>query len=277
MIVVNLINDATQQLFKVSDTPKLDAEVLLCHVLEKDRSYLISWPEKEIEGSQLKKFQHLLEQRQQGHPVAHIIQQREFWSLNFQVSNDTLIPRPDTELIVEKILNNHAELPAKSLLDLGTGSGAIAVAIASERPQWNIIATDQSLNALQLAEKNALQHGINNIKFKPGNWFEAIDDQRFDIIVSNPPYIAESDPHLNQGDVRFEPSSALVSGADGLNDIRLITQHARQHLNSNGMLIIEHGYDQKKAVHSIFEQAGFKDIQQHHDLAHQPRCTSGLI
>jgi len=277
VIVANLIKHATQQLAEASDTPKLDAEVLLCYVLEKDRSYLISWPEKEIEDAQLKQFQQLLEQRQQGQPVAHITQQKEFWSLNFHVSKDTLIPRPDTELIVEQILNSYVELPARSLLDLGTGSGAIAIAIASERPHWNIIATDQSLNALQLAKKNARQHGINNIEFKSGSWFAAVTDQRFDIIVSNPPYIAKSDPHLSQGDVRFEPSSALVSGTDGLDDIRHITQHAQHYLNANGMLIIEHGYDQKNAVRTIFEQAGFTGIQQSLDLAGWPRCTSGII
>ena len=277
MTLANLINHASQQLADISDTAKLDAEVLLCHVLDKDRSYLISWPEKEISDSQLKQFQQLLEQRQQGHPVAHIIQQKEFWSLNFHVTNDTLIPRPDTELIVEQILNNYTEHPARSLLDLGTGSGAIAIAIASERPQWHIVATDQSINALQLAEKNARHHKITNIEFKAGNWFAAVSDQHFDIIVSNPPYIAESDPHLTQGDVRFEPSSALVSGSDGLRDIRLITQHAQHYLNANGMLIIEHGYDQKKALFDIFQQAGFKSIQQYLDLAGQPRCTSGLI
>jgi release factor glutamine methyltransferase len=277
MDLSSLIKQATQTLSELSDTAKLDAEVLLCHVLKKDRSYLISWPEKEIEQTQLKQFQLLIEQRHQGHPVAHLVQQKEFWSLNLMVSPDTLIPRPETELIVEQVLNNYAESTTLSLLDLGTGSGAIALAIASEKPQWNITATDQSLKALQVAEKNAQKLKLNNIEFKSGNWFEAIDNQRFDIIVSNPPYIPESDPHLSQGDVRFEPETALASGSDGLNDIRLITEQAQQYLKPGGMLIVEHGYDQKQSVEKIFEQNSFKSILQAQDLAGQPRTTSGIL
>jgi len=277
MTLVNLIKTASQQLSEISESAKLDAEVLLCHILKKDRSYLISWPEKEISDSQLEQFQQLIKQRSQGHPIAHLIQQKEFWSLDLIVSPDTLIPRPETELIVEQVLNYFPEAAEKSLLDLGTGSGAIALAIATEKPQWHITATDQSLKALQIAQKNAQRHQLNNIEFKSGNWFAAVNHQHFDIIVSNPPYIAESDPHLSLGDIRFEPDTALVSGSDGLNDIRLITRQASQHLNSNGILIVEHGYDQKKLVKSIFEQNGFKKIEQQLDLAGQPRSTLGII
>ena len=273
----NLINNATQQLADVSDTAKLDAEVLLCYVLDKDRSYLISWPEKTITDDQSKQFQQLIQQRHQGHPIAHLVQQKEFWSLDLHISADTLIPRPETELLVEQVLNIFSATPTKSLLDLGTGSGAIACAIASERPQWNITATDLSSHALNIAEKNAQRHEFHNIKFKSGCWYDAVADQRFDIIVSNPPYIAKSDPHLKQGDVRFEPESALVSGEDGLHDIQRIIQQAHQHLNPGGMLFIEHGYDQKKALCSAFEQAGFHNIIQKLDLAGCARTTCGII
>jgi release factor glutamine methyltransferase len=275
--LARLIKHATQQLAESSTTAKLDAEVLLCYVLHKERSYLIAWPEKEISPAQYDQFQLLVNRRRQGHPVAHLIQQKEFWSLNLCVSNDTLIPRPETELLVAQILTNYSASPSKSLLDLGTGSGAIAIAIASERPQWNITATDNSLNALHIAQKNAQRHAINNITFKSGHWFAAIGEQRFDIIVSNPPYIAAADPHLSRGDVRFEPSTALISGDDGLDDIRHLSQYAQQHLNTHGMLIIEHGYNQQNALQSIFQQAGFKNIRQSTDLAGQPRSTCGII
>lgn len=277
MTLANLINASTQKLSKISDTAKLDAEVLLCYVLKKDRSYLVSWPEKEIENAQLLKFQDLVEQRLHGHPVAHLIQQKEFWSLNLQVSPDTLIPRPETELIVEQILDLNFETENKSLLDLGTGSGAIAIALATEKPQWKVTATDSSTEALIIAKNNARQHKIKNIIFSMGSWFSAVSDQQFDIIVCNPPYIAESDPHLSEGDVRFEPSSALISGKDGLEDIRHIIAHAPDHLKPSGMLIIEHGYDQKQAVKRLFEKTGFQHIKQQADLAGMDRSTLGII
>ena len=277
MKLAEIIKTATDQLANISDSAKLDTEILLCHVLEKDRSYLFSWPEKELTDTQLQQFTSLLNKRLHGHPVAHLIQRKEFWSMNFHVSSDTLIPRPETELVVEQVLAGFSTTAPKSLLDLGTGSGAIALAIASERPSWNITATDQSSKALLIAKKNAQSHKLCNVEFKSGSWFEAVTDQRFDIIVSNPPYIAEADPHLSKGDVRFEPASALVSGADGLADIRLITRYARDHLNTAGMLIIEHGYDQKEAVASIFQENGFNSLYQATDLAGQPRTTSGII
>lgn len=276
MNISALIKDSTQRLAEVSDTARLDAEVLLCHVLKKDRSYLISWPEKNIDATQLEQFQRLITLRQQGHPVAHLTKQKEFWSLNLQVSPDTLIPRPETELLVEQILNNYDSSRSVSLLDLGTGSGAIALAIASERPQWHITATDQSLAALNIAQDNARQLGLSNIQFKSGYWYDAITDRHFDIIVSNPPYIASSDPHLSLGDVRFEPDTALISGQDGLDDIRHIVDHSRSYLKPDGMLIIEHGYDQKSAINTIFQNFGFIKIKQIIDLSGQARTTSGI-
>ena len=276
MSISTLIKNSTQQLIGISDSAKLDAEVLLCHVLKKDRSYLICWPEKEIETPQLKQFENLISQRKLGHPVAHLTQQKEFWSLDLQVNSDTLIPRPETELLVEQILNNYSQAQSISLLDLGTGSGAIALALASERPQWTITATDQSLAALKIAQLNARKLGLSNVQFKSGNWFDAVTENDFDIVVSNPPYIPSSDPHLSQGDVRFEPDSALVSGADGLDDIRLIAQQAYTHIKPMGMLIIEHGYDQKDAVKSIFQQSGFTNIIQNTDLAGHARTSSGI-
>lgn len=276
MQVSQLLISATKQLSVQSDSAKLDAEILLAFCLNKNRSWLFTWPDTELSPAELAEFDALLQRRKNGEPVAHITGQREFWSLPLSITKDTLIPRPDTELMVEKIL---ALYPADSditLADLGTGSGAIALALASERPNWSIIATDLSAAALDVARHNAQQLKLDNIEFEPGSWFEPLGDKTFDIITSNPPYIAETDPHLSEGDVRFEPLSALASGRDGLNDIRHICQQARQYLKHKGMLIIEHGFDQKAEIQEIFTVSGFTDISQYHDLSNNPRLTYGI-
>lgn len=280
MQVGQLLSFATEQisgrLNGDSDTAKLDAEILLAFCLNKNRSWLFTWPDKELPPAELADFNTLLQRRITGEPVAHITGQREFWSLPLNITKDTLIPRPDTELMVEQIL---AQYPADSditLADLGTGSGAIALALASERPNWKITATDLSAAALDVARLNALQLNLHNIEFKPGSWFEPLGNKTFDIITSNPPYIAEQDPHLSEGDVRFEPLSALASGRDGLDDIRHICEQARQHLKHKGMLIIEHGFDQKAEMQEIFTVSGYKNISQYHDLSNNPRLTSGI-
>ncbi len=277
MIISELLKKSSLQLEKISDSARLDAEVLLCSVLEKNRSYLMTWPERKLTENQLKQFKELLDQRLQGNPIAHITGHREFWSLDLKITKDTLIPRPETELLVEQVLQQFPITTKKSLLDLGTGSGAIALAIASERPQWKITATDQSTSTLNIAHENSQHLKITNIEFKQGNWFQAVSNKKFDIIVSNPPYIVNTDPHLKSGDVSFEPLSALASGIDGLDDINKIVTQAKQHLNAGGFLIIEHGYDQQSAVNKIFQKAGFNKITQTQDLSNTPRNTSGFL
>jgi release factor glutamine methyltransferase len=207
--------------------------------------------------------------------VTYLTSKREFWSLELQVTPATLIPRPETETLVEFVLGQFDKQKAIQLVDLGTGCGAIALAIASERPHWKITATDISQDALAVAQQNADKHQIRNIEFCTSHWFDALNAQSFDIIIGNPPYVAEADPHLSTGDVRFEPVSALVSGITGMDDIEAITSEAFQYLKNNGWLILEHGYDQKKQVLDCFKAAGFKAIIQKSDLSNQPRMTAG--
>lgn len=275
MNIQDLLNQASLQLNTHSDSARLDAEVLLCHALDKNRAYLLTWPERELTASQLEQFQQLLDGRLAGQPVAHLTGEREFWSLPLKVTPDTLIPRPETELLIEQILQAYPEGPALNLVDLGTGSGAIAIALASERPNWDIIATDLSEKALKVAQQNADRLKLKNIEFRQGDWFQPITGLSFDIIVSNPPYIASNDPHLNQGDVRFEPRSALAAGADGLADIETICRQASNYLNTGGLLIIEHGYDQIEKIHHIFHKHGFINTCQQRDIANNPRTTLG--
>lgn len=278
--IQDTLQSAQQQLIAagLTDSPRLDAELLLCHALNVSRTYLFTWPERTLNAEQLKKFPPLLAQRLQGHPIAHILGEREFWGLSLIVTQDTLIPRPDTETLVESALT---QLPNKSeeeiaVLDLGTGSGAIALALKSQRPDLHITAVDYSQHALDVAKQNAQKHQ-QDIQFLQSNWFSALKapHTQFNFIVSNPPYIEEKDPHLTQGDVRFEPLSALTSGEDGLDDIRIIAQHAPLHLKPQGWLLIEHGYHQANAVADIFSANHFINIQLQHDLAGQPRVTLG--
>lgn len=276
MQVGQLLNIAARQLGSQSDSAKLDAEILLAFCLNKNRSWLFTWSDKELSPTELTDFDSLLQRRKTGEPVAYITGQREFWSLPLNITKDTLIPRPDTELMVEQILSLYPADSDITLADLGTGSGAIALALASERPNWKIMATDFSAAALDVARQNAQMLNLNNIEFKQGSWFEPLGDKTFDIITSNPPYIPEKDPHLKQGDVRFEPLSALSSGPDGLDDIRHICEQARQHLKHKGVLMIEHGFDQKAEIQEIFTVSGYINISQYHDLSNNPRMTSGV-
>lgn len=273
MDVSQLLSSATEQLLELSDSARLDAEVLLAHSLQKTRTWLVTWPDKELTEAEINPFKKLLQRRITGEPIAHITGTREFWSLPLAVTADTLIPRPDTELMIEQILELYPANTDITLADLGTGSGAIALALASERPNWRIIATDQSAAALSIAQQNADNLKLSNVSFKLGNWFEPLGDEQFDIIASNPPYIPQADPHLTQGDARFDPITALASGDDGLDDIRLITAQARKYLNPRGRLFIEHGYDQKPKMLDIFTKNGFIDIHQAHDIANNPRIT----
>lgn len=269
-----VLKQATQRLSDQHDNPRLDAEVLLCHLLGKDRSYLRAWPEAELTAEQQQTFDVFIARRARGEPVAHITGEREFWSLPLQVSADTLIPRPETELLVELALE---KIPADApwrIADLGTGSGAIALALASERPHSQFMAVDQSEQALAVAKANAQALALRNVTFRHGSWLEPIAES-LDLIVSNPPYIPEQDPHLGQGDVRFEPRSALASGPDGLNDIRIIIEQSLKALRPGGWLLIEHGYDQGKAVAQLLSAASYRSVATQKDWQGHPRVSLG--
>lgn len=273
MSIAELLQQAAVRLADVSDSPRLDAELLLCRVLGCGRSYLFTWPEREPERTQSVAFEELLARREQGEPVAHILGRREFWSLDLAVSPDTLIPRPETELLVEAAL---ARIPLDAeweIADLGTGSGAIALAIASERPSCRMVALERSSAALMVARENTERLGIDNVEFLAGDWFEPLAGRQFQMIVSNPPYIPAKDPHLQQGDVRFEPATALVSGDDGLNDIRYLITNAKNFLVSPGWLLLEHGHDQGRAVSTLLQGAGYQDIENHRDLLGNDRVA----
>jgi|SaaInlStandDraft_4_1057021.scaffolds.fasta_scaffold01003_6 release factor glutamine methyltransferase len=259
-----------------SDTAQLDAELLLSHQLNKSRTWLHTWPDELIAKESARAFNQLILRRQNGEPIAHIIGKQSFWSLELKVTAETLIPRPDTELLVEEALSTIPDDHPCTIADLGTGSGAIALAIASERPNALITATDQSEAALQIAAENAAAHQLSNVTFKQGSWFEPLQQQPFDLILSNPPYIAEGDPHLSQGDVRFDPDSALSSGSSGLDDLQQIISEAPQHLKTEGRLIVEHGYDQGKAVRSLFEQHHYRTVTTRRDLAGAERISYGI-
>ncbi|HRJ53305.1 MAG TPA: peptide chain release factor N(5)-glutamine methyltransferase [Candidatus Thiothrix moscowensis] len=274
---------AVQQLI-VSESARADAEILLAHCLQKPRTWLFTWPEKEVDPAIRAEFQRLLAERARGVPVAYLTGQREFWTLNLKVTPDTLIPRPETELLVETALSLlPAPLAGEGLgmggkgaaLDLGTGTGAIALALATERPDLPITAIDFSPAALAVAAENARTHAIHNVQFILSDWFSALPPQRFHLIISNPPYIEAQDPHLNQGDVRFEPSTALASGVDGLDDIRHLVQTAPQWLENGGWLLLEHGYNQGKAVTALLQAAGFQQVRCLPDLAGNERVSLG--
>lgn len=257
-----------------SDSPRLDAELLLAAVLGKPRSYLRTWPEHEPTAEQQAVFADYLARRRAGEPVAYILGRQGFWSLDLEVAPDTLIPRPDTELLVESALEL-CDCAARAVLDLGTGTGGIALALAKERPSWRVLGVDRVPAAVALAERNRQRLGLVNAAFRESHWFSALARERFDLIVSNPPYIAENDPHLVRGDVRFEPASALVAGPDGLDDLRRIIAQAGAHLNAGGWLLLEHGYDQAEAVRALLAAAGFAEPQSRRDLGGNWRISLG--
>jgi release factor glutamine methyltransferase len=257
-----------------SDTAQLDAELLLAAALGKPRSYLRTWPERELDDEQLQRFHAAIARRQQGEPVAYILGQQGFWSLDLEVAPHTLIPRPDTELLVETALELLPHNPIAAL-DLGTGTGAIALALATERPGWTVTGVDRVPEAVSLAERNRSRLKLSNARFAESHWFSAVAGQRFTLIISNPPYIRADDHHLGEGDVRFEPASALVAGADGLDDIRLIIQHAPAHLVAGGWLLLEHGFDQAAAVRELLAGQGFTEIASRLDLGGHERISLG--
>lgn len=273
--IKSTLTDATAKLALVSESASLDAEVLLCQALNKPRSFLRAWPDKLLHPEQLTAFKTLLEQRQKGTPIAYITGSREFWSRDFLVSPDVLIPRPDTELLIELSLKLIPKNEAVKIIDLGTGSGIIAVTLAAERPHAQISATDFSPAALRIAQLNADKHHLNNIQFYSSDWFANIPDTKFNLVISNPPYIAEDDSHLQQGDVRFEPQTALSAPEQGLGDIKIIAETARHFLESCGHLLIEHGYNQQEQVQTLFKDLHYDNVQTYIDLSGQPRVTYG--
>ncbi|CAM3772939.1 peptide chain release factor N(5)-glutamine methyltransferase [Pseudoalteromonas maricaloris] len=267
---------ATSELLPHSESAKLDSEVLLLHIIDKNRTYLFTWPEAELSTLEQQRFEESIARRVTGEPVAHITGQREFWSLPLKVNNSTLIPRPDTETLVEHVLTLSMPNDAQ-VLDLGTGTGAIALALASEYPAWQITAVDASVDAVALAKSNQSQLGFKNVSILQSDWFSAVAEQHFDLIVSNPPYIDEADHHLSQGDVRFEPLSALVADDHGYADIFHIIRTAKQHLNSGGYLLLEHGFEQADKIQQFFAEMAYINILTIKDMAGCDRVTLAML
>lgn len=253
-----------------SDSAQLDAQILLAFVLHKELVYLMTWPERDLTAEQKSQFENLIEKRINGVPVAHLIGSREFWSLPLKINDSTLIPRPDTEILVQSALDLCS--PKSTILDLGTGSGAIILALASELPQSTCVAVDLSADAIALAIENSESLKISNVNFKQSNWFEKVTG-KFDLIVSNPPYIDKNDIHLGQGDVVFEPLSALVADENGLADLRLIASKAADYLNKDGYLLMEHGFQQGFLVREILHNFSYVNIKTVQDFGQNDRMT----
>jgi len=269
---INTVLTGARQRLAGTRQSALEAEILLAHSLETSRSFLYANPELVLPHTRVRAFDGLLQSRLSGTPIAYLTGQREFWSLPLEVTPDTLIPRPETELLVETALELIPKNEACRVADLGTGSGAVALAIASERPDAKIIATDISKSALAIARKNAASLEIQNIEFIRSDWFESVNGQ-FQLVVSNPPYIASGDEHLQKGDVRFEPRLALAAGRDGLDSIRTIISTCLQALCSEGYVLLEHGYNQAAAVRKLLSNAGLGDVKTLKDLELRDRIT----
>lgn len=267
------------------ESPSVDAKVLLANVIGKDATYLFTWPDKALEQQALERFKQAIERRRLGEPVAYITGKRDFWTLTLATSPHTLIPRPDTEVLVEQVLNR---LPQSnkgskgndacfSICDLGTGTGAIALALATELPQASVTGVDFKQEAVELATHNASLNRINNATFIQSDWFAALNNMQFDVIVSNPPYIEDSSTYLKQGDVQFEPKTALISGEDGLRDIRHIINKSQSYLAAGGLIAFEHGYNQGESVRTLLLKAGFTDVETVKDYGGNDRVTLGFL
>ncbi|WP_288439633.1 peptide chain release factor N(5)-glutamine methyltransferase [uncultured Pseudomonas sp.] len=272
-IIASLLRNAQ---LPESPSERLDAELLLAAAIGKSRSFLHTWPERIVSSEDAQTYAGYLQRRRAGEPVAYILGQQGFWKLDLEVAPHTLIPRPDTELLVETALELQPASPAK-VLDLGTGTGAIALALASDRPAWQVTAVDRIDEAVALAERNRQRLGLGNVQILKSHWFSHLAGQRFDLILSNPPYIRAKDPHLAEGDVRFEPSSALVAGNDGLDDLRAIAAQAPEHLLPGGWLLLEHGYDQAGDVRALLEANGFTEVTSRKDLGGHERISLGRL
>jgi release factor glutamine methyltransferase len=258
-------------------SPRLEAELLLCHATGLDRAQLLAWPEAKIYRPQLAAFQKLVGRRLSGEPIAYIRGHREFWTLDLSVTPDTLIPRPETELLVERALE---ELPADVplfLLDAGTGNGAIAAALATERPAWTLIAIDRSTAAAGVARRNLCKCKLGNANLVVCDWLAPIAERSLHAIVGNPPYISDTDPHLRLGDLPWEPRDALTAGTDGLDAIRILSKQAARRLRPKGLIALEHGFDQGQAVREILAWQGFQAIATHRDLDGRERVSTGCL
>ena len=277
MTIETLLTQAYGRLSGLSETAQLDAQLLLAHTLDVSPTYFFTWPEKAVSEASRQVFEGLLKRREKGEPIAYILGEQDFWSLSLETSPSTLIPRADTERLVEVALE---QLPsgASRIVDLGTGTGAIALALAKEWPASQVIGVDYQVEAVQLAERNAQRNSISNVEFRQSDWFSAlIDEAPFDLIVSNPPYIDPEDEHLSQGDVRFEPLTALIAEDHGLADIRNIIKQAVSYLSPLGWLMFEHGYDQGESVRKLFNEHGFVEIATYQDLGGNDRVTIGRL
>lgn len=275
--IKQLLHGAAEQFAAVSDSTRLDADLLLMHALDVPRSYLIAHADDVPDRPAQQRYAGLVERRASGEPVAYILGYQEFWSLRFDVCDAVLIPRPETETLVAKALEIIPAHEPWRLADLGTGSGAIALAVASERPHCEIIATDVSPAALAMAHTNAQRNHLTRIKFRQGHWFDAIADDSLEMIVSNPPYVAENDPHLDAPSMQFEPRQALIAPANGLRWLREIIVGAPALLAPGGWLLLEHGYDQAEFVVELMAAQGFKNVATATDLAGHPRVSSGHL
>ncbi|QYK00558.1 peptide chain release factor N(5)-glutamine methyltransferase [Shewanella psychrotolerans] len=265
---------ASSQLVEISDTAKLDAEVMLLHIIHKQRSYLYTWPDERLTSEQVTTYKQMVQRRAIGTPIAHIVGEREFWSLPFMVNPTTLIPRPDTEILVETALNLPLADNSK-VLDLGTGTGAIALSLAFERNTWQITAVDKVGEAVALAKANRDNLKLPQVNILQSDWFDAITQYDFNLIVSNPPYIDEEDEHLSQGDVRFEPQSALTAGEHGYADLFHIADCARDYLAPGGYLLLEHGFGQAITVRNKMIELGYESVSTVRDFGSNDRCTLG--
>lgn len=267
---------SSQTLAEVSPSSRLDVEILLAVALKKNRTYLYTWPEKKVTLEAYNLFQQYLQRRCQGEPIAYIVGEREFWSLPISVEKNVLIPRPETELLIESVLSLYKNDfgQAKTVVDLGTGTGAIAIALATECSQWIIYAVDKFAAATTLAKKNCRRLQVENVTVVQSDWLAAFD-QKVDLIVSNPPYVAADDKHLSEGDVRFEPKSALISEESGLADIRQVITQSYQQLSAGGWLLLEHGYNQAKAVFELLQDQGFSECFVKRDIGGRERVSGG--
>ncbi|PID46704.1 MAG: protein-(glutamine-N5) methyltransferase, release factor-specific [Proteobacteria bacterium] len=272
MRIDQALRSATKVLTGYSDSPRLDSEILLSHLLNKPRSYLYAWPEVELDSSLLEAFNAAVELRKTEYPIAYITGYQEFWSLQIGVTENVLIPRADTELLVETSLAKLQEVDTPSILELGTGSGAIALALASERPDAKVLAVDNSCSALDVAKHNQQSLHIHNVQFMLSNWYESLPRARYDLIVSNPPYIDPADKHMTTG-IRFEPRQALCADHQGLADLVYIIHHAQNYLKPDGWILLEHGFDQGSLVTKQLQQAGFQHAHCLKDLAGNDRIS----
>lgn len=270
------VENAAAKLLSVCVNPKLESQLLLCHSCNIEQTFLFAHPEKTLNEHQLDAFNSVLQRREEGEPLAYITGTKEFWSLGFTVNEHVLIPRPETELLVELTLKKIANIKSPRILDLGTGSGAIAISIATERPDCDIIATDNSFKALEVAQLNAQKHNVD-IQYRQSDWYKEFTHEKFNVIVSNPPYIEENDPNLDENVFLHEPQNALISKNNGLYSLSVIISNASHHLAPSGILIIEHGFQQAESVKKLFCDANFNNVISSKDIAGHLRCTSGNI